>query len=96
MLLMNHGDSENSDSSMKLKNNVLSSIPNVTIKEFHLNSVENLITSEKTVFLPISDLSNSHHKEKSLFGKTLTMVVNLLPTRRVLNVLNHMSLPLNK
>lgn len=89
MLEKNLGVSENSNYSMRLLLNVLFSTPNVIIRELLMNSVENQITSEMTVFHQPSDLSRSHLKEELLFSKILSLVVKRLHTKRVLNVLSH-------
>jgi len=75
---MNHGVSENSNCTMSLRKNVLCSILNVTIKELHLNSVKNHLTSKTITFLPTLSQLKSHLKEELPFMKKLIMVVSLL------------------
>lgn len=72
---MNHGVSENSDYSMKLKKNVPFSTLNAIIKELPTNFVENLAISEETVYLQLLDLLRYLLKEESLFIKKMSLVV---------------------
>lgn len=90
MLTTNHGDSENSNFSMKLNKNALSSIPNVTLKVLNSDSVVDHQTSEKTVFHPPLDLSRSLLKEELPFMRRMISKVKRLFTLKVLNVLKIM------
>jgi hypothetical protein len=55
MLLMNHGDSENTNFSMTPNRNALHSTQNVILRELNSDSAEDLLISEKTVFPPLLD-----------------------------------------
>lgn len=90
MLLMNHGVSENTNSSMKLNKNVQFSILNVTIRVSPMISVEDQETLKKTVYHPLLDLLRSPLKEKLLFMRIMTSKERRLSTVKASPVLKNM------
>jgi len=87
MLQTNHGDSENTNSIMKLNKNAPFSTLNVTLRVFHTNSVEDHQTSEKTVFPLLLDLLKSPPKVELPFTRITITKERRSYIPKVLNVL---------
>jgi hypothetical protein len=72
-LMMNHGDSENSEFSMRPKKNAPCSTLNADTRVPHSSSVVNLLISERTAFLLPSDLSRFLLKAELLSSRRLNL-----------------------
>lgn len=87
----NHGVSETSNYSMKLRKLVQYSTVSVTLKEPHSNSVQNPPTSPMTISPPRSDQSRFPLKAEWPFMRTPTTTERRLFTLRMNPASNHLT-----